>query len=101
MLWRGGRQSENIEDRRDEGFSPGMGGGGRFPIGGRAGGLGGLGLIALVLIGLFFGVDPIALLGGGGSSSYVPQPQEQTRSAPHTSAPGPKVGDEALSLIHI
>lgn len=102
MLWRGGRQSKNIEDRRDEGFSPGMGGGGRFPIGGRAGGLGGLGLIALVLIGLFFGIDPIALLqGGGGSPSYVPQPQEQARSAPHAPAQGPKVSDEAGEFVAV
>jgi len=79
-----------------------MGGGGRFPIGGRAGGLGGLGLIALVLIGLFFGIDPTALLQGGGrSSSSVPQPQEQTRSAPHTSAQGPKVGDEAGEFVAV
>ena len=82
MLWRGGRRSDNIEDRRGEGFSPGAGGG-RFPIGARAGGIGGLGLIALVLIGLVFGIDPTALLqeGGGGNapSTYVPQQQESAR----------------------
>ena len=86
MLWRGGRQSENIEDRRGEGgFSTGTGGGMRFPIGGRAGGLGGLGLVALVLLGLFFGVDPSVLLdlGGGTPSSYVPSsPEPRTTQAP-------------------
>ena len=86
MLWRGGRQSENIEDRRGEGgFSTGMRGGMRFPIGGRAGGLGGLGLVALVLLGLFFGVDPSVLLdlGGGTPSSYVPSsPEPRTTQAP-------------------
>jgi uncharacterized protein len=97
MLWRGGRQSENIEDRRGEGgFSTGTGGGMRFPIGGRAGGLGGLGLVALVLLGLFFGVDPSVLLNGGGtSSSYVPSSPEP-RS---TRAPG--VPDEAREFVSV
>ncbi len=75
MLWRGGRRSENIEDRRGEGGFPSGMGGMRFPIGGRAGGIGGLGLVALVLLGLFFGVDPSVLLdmgGGTAPSSYVP-----------------------------
>ena len=96
MLWRGGRRSENIEDRR--GFSPGMGGmrGGRFPIGGRVGGLGGLGLVALVLLGLFFGVDPSVLLEGGTSapSTYVPEPDPR-----RTHAPG--MPDEAREFVSV
>ena len=79
MLWRGGRRSENIEDRRGEGGFPSGMGGMRFPIGGRAGGIGGLGLVALVLLGLFFGVDPSVLLdmgGGTAPSSYVPSSPE-------------------------
>ena len=86
MLWRGGRRSENIEDRRGEGgFPTVMRGGMRFPIGRRAGGLGGLGLVALVLLGLFFGVDPSVLLNGGTGtpSSYVPSsPEPRTTQAP-------------------
>ncbi len=83
MLWRGGRRSDNIEDRRGEGFSGG--GGRRFPIGLRTGGIGGgLGLVLLVILGLVFGVDPGMLLqsvpSGGGPSGYVPGPQ--------TTAPG-------------
>ncbi|MFO1127618.1 MAG: neutral zinc metallopeptidase [Rhodospirillales bacterium] len=81
MRWRGGRQSDNIEDRRGEGgFSYG-GGGQRFPIGMRTGGIGGLGLVLLVILGLVFGIDPTALLqgvtsGGGPSpSQYLPSPQ--------------------------
>ena len=101
MLWRGGRQSDNIEDRRGEGFSPGMGGGGRFRIGGRTGGIGGLGLIAIVLIGLFFGVDPLALLQGtvdsGPSSSYVPQ--QQGSRAPGSPAGRPT--DEAGQFVSV
>lgn len=98
MLWRGGRQSDNIEDRRGEGFSPGPGGGRRFQIGGRAGGIGGVGLIVLVLIGLFFGVDPMALLqgtGDSGSSSYVPQ-QQGTRAP---GSPAGKPSDEAGQFV--
>lgn len=100
MLWRGGRRSDNIEDRRGEGFSPGFGGGGRLPIGGR-GRIGGLGLIVLVLIGLFFGIDPMALLGGGGSgpSSYVPQ-QEESRS-PGSSTQGPVTSDDSKEFVSV
>jgi predicted metalloprotease len=54
MQWRGRRTSGNIEDRR-------RGGGGA----GRAG-IGGLGLIVVLLIGIFFGVDVTPFLGGGG-----------------------------------
>ena len=51
MRWRGRRQSDNIEDRR----------GLRV---GRTAGIGGIGLVAVYLIGLYFGVDPSVLLGG-------------------------------------
>jgi len=86
-------QSSNIEDRRGEGggfggggFGGGFGGGGYggpgIPLGG---GLfkGGFGLIAIVVIGLILGINPLSLLGGmvdGGGGSYV-APQSQTRSA--------------------
>jgi len=70
MLWRGGRRSENIEDRR--GVGPGsFGGGMRLPGGfsmppGRVGrgGLGGIGIIIVVLAALYFGIDPGALIQG-------------------------------------
>lgn len=72
MQWRGRRQSSNIEDRR------GMGGGTRFPGGGlgglgggmgggRIGGRGGIGLFGiLILLGIawFLGINPLALLSG-------------------------------------
>lgn len=59
MRWKGLRTSRNIEDRR------GRGGGGMR----RAGGVGGLGLLAIVVIGAFLGVDVTPLLQGdmGGS----------------------------------
>ena len=53
MKWRGRRGSDNIEDRRRMGS-------------GKAGGVGGLGLIAVLAIGLFLGVDVSSLLQGGG-----------------------------------
>jgi uncharacterized protein len=71
MRWQMGRRSSNIEDRRGSGPRLGRGGGPRLGVpirlpGGRAGGLGGVGLIAVVLIALFLGVDPGVLLQGGG-----------------------------------
>lgn len=58
MRWKGRRGSSNIEDLRRA--SGGRGGGVR------AGGIGGVGLIAVLLIGWFFGVDVTPLLQGQG-----------------------------------
>ena len=72
----GGRESENIEDRR--GAGGGLGAGARLGIAG-----GGLGTVALILVALFFGVDPRVILGDGGESP--PQGQvAETRRAPDT-----------------
>ena len=68
MDWRGRRESSNIEDRR------GQGGGGMV----RVGGAGGIGLLAVVLIGMFFGVDLTPLLNGGGNTTT------QAPSGPNT-----------------
>jgi hypothetical protein len=94
MLWRGGRRSDNVEDERGAGGGiggSGMGGGGFRGGGFGGGGLrigGGLGLVAVVVIALLFGVDPSALLqdlsNGGGDTSY--------QSAPGTS---PQRSDQA------
>ena len=54
-------QSSNVEDRR------GMGRGGRGLVGG------GLGMIILVVIGMFFGIDPRVLLGLAGTVESVQQ----------------------------
>ena len=54
MRWRDGRESDNIEDRRGVSISRGT----------KIGGVGGLGLVAIVLIGWFFGIDPTVLLQG-------------------------------------
>jgi uncharacterized protein len=63
MKWQGRRGSQNIEDRRKSG-------GGKA-----AGGIGGVGLIAVLAIGYFMGVDPATLLniaGGGQTTSSGP-----------------------------
>ena len=64
MRLRRGMQSRNIEDRR-----------GRSRRGGGAAGIGGFGLIAVLLIGWFFGVDVTPFLQGGGGFQ-TSQPQE-------------------------
>lgn len=60
MDWRGRRMSDNVEDRRR--------GGGMA----RAGGVGGFGLIVVLLIGLFFGIDVTPFLGGGVATQQGP-----------------------------
>ena len=86
--------SSNIEDRRGEGGGMGGFGGGNFGYGGGGGfggpgipipiggGLfkGGFGLIAIVVIALILGVNPLSLLGMGDGGSYV-APQQQSRPA--------------------
>ena len=71
MRWRDGRESDNIEDRRGMSISRGA----------KIGGVGGLGLVAIVLIGMFFGIDPTVLLQG------VPTPQTPSVSVQQGSRP--------------
>ena len=74
MRWEGRRQSDNVEDRRGRGgMSP------QVKVGG------GLGLVA-VLVGLFFGVDVSALLGGGGSQPAAQSPGAQAPRSPEEDA---------------
>ncbi len=99
MRWRGREQSNNIEDRRGQGgLGGGFGRGGGFgfptgsgrgprigiPVGGRGGG-GGIGIVGIIiLLGVlwFSGVDLSQILGGGGGGSSVsmnnPSGQGQT-----------------------
>jgi len=75
MKWEGERQSENVEDRRDEGG----GGGGGFGLGGLLGGRSiGLGTVAVAVVaGWIFGINPLTMLGllsgGGGGPTQVQQ----------------------------
>jgi len=52
MRWRGERQSDNVEDRRGMSISRGA----------KVGGIGGLGLVAVVVISMLMGVDPSSIL---------------------------------------
>ena len=105
MRWRGQRESENVEDRRDEGGGgfgfPFPGGGVSFPSGGGGGGGGGggIGIVGLLIIlGLmfFFGIDPRVIMQGGGQGGddtnfpdiRLPQSQPDANSP----APGQQQG---------
>jgi predicted metalloprotease len=78
-----GRESENVEDRRDENYGGGGGGGG-FSFGGGSIGIGGV-VVALVAS-YFLGINPMTLLsllsGGGGSQPQVQQQQHRPAHAP-------------------
>jgi len=67
MKWKGRRQSRNIEDRRGQ------------PSGRRMLG-GGIGTLIVVLVAMYFGVDPSFLLQG--LNSAAPSTATQSRSAP-------------------
>lgn len=73
MRWQGRRESQNVEDRRQQsgGFPSGMGGGGfRLPSG-----KGGLVLLVVVLVAGYYGVDLTPLLtGDGAATSQQAQP---------------------------
>lgn len=73
MRLRGIRRSKNVEMR-------GGSGGGRRRVGGRAGGLGVFGLLAVLAVGYFTGIDVSPLLQGGGSVT------SQQQQAPMTGA---------------
>jgi uncharacterized protein len=62
MEWRGRRGSSNIEDRRQQG--------GRSAA--RVGGVGGLGAVVVIVLALFFGVDPRQFLGSDGLDGGTP-----------------------------
>jgi hypothetical protein len=92
MKWEGQRESENVEDLRDQG---GDGGGGTGP---GFGGFGmrhiGIGTIAIALIGgWIFGINPLTILGllsGGGApiqhSAPAQSPGQAGQRAAHTPA---------------
>lgn len=71
MRWKDGRESDNVEDRR----------GTSIPRGAKIGGLGGLGLVAVVVIGMFLGVDPSALLQGISETQDTSITTQQSGSA--------------------
>jgi predicted metalloprotease len=96
MKWEGEEQSDNVEDRRDQGGGGGGGGG----LGGLLGGRGiGLGSIAIALVaGWVFGINPLTVLGllsGGGSGA--PVSQQQAPAAAHK----PPAADKAAQFVSV
>jgi len=98
MRWEGNRESDNIEDRRDE--EPGSGGGGfgggNFALGPRHIGIG---AVVLALLGWgVFGINPLttlSVLSGGSSPTMVQQPQPQH----HAPAGQPRAGDKNAEFV--
>jgi uncharacterized protein len=94
MRWRGGRRSTNIEDRRSSGparmrFPFPSGGGGK-----RGGGIS-LGSIVVILILMFvFDINPLELLGGGGT--LAPTSHEQ---GVEPQGPGGQAGDDEMKAF--
>ena len=85
MRWEGNRESDNVEDRRDEG-------GGGFGFGGRSLGIGTI-VIALVG-GAIFGINPLTilnLLSGG------PAPQVQQQAPVHP----PPANDRSANFVRV
>lgn len=82
MRWQGRRESDNVEDRRDQSYSGG-GGNLRLPV---RGGKGGILLIVVVLVAGYYGVDLTPLLTGDGSSITQQQTTQQHNAAATKSA---------------
>ncbi len=86
MKWEGQRESDNVEDRRDQ-DDGGGGGGGGFGFGGFGARHIGIGTIAIALIGgWIFGINPLTILGllsgGGGPVPHsVPYQPSQGQAA--------------------
>ena len=87
MRWGNMRASDNVQDRESAGPASGVGGGLK---------LGGVGLIAVLAISWFLGLNPLDVLVSlqGGDSPAVPT---QSAPPPSTSAPGPR--DEGKEII--
>ena len=79
MRWEGRRQSSNIEDRRGYRVRRGLAGGG-------------IGTLLLILVALYFGIDPTPLLQG-----------VQVESVPEASRPGnqPRADDQLAAFVSV
>jgi uncharacterized protein len=87
MWWREGRRSENIEDRRGMTVSRGV----------QVGGMGGLGILVVVVLAIFLGIDPRELLQEAPrvDSPYVSVPPSQGQDG---AVPG---GDELRDFVAV
>ncbi len=105
MRWQLGRRSENVEDRRGEsagmrfpgriGIPGGLGGGLGGSRGGlaRGGGIGGIGLLILLALGWWLGIDPSLLLQD--SSTGVPYQQAPAQGA------RPQADDQQAAFVSV
>jgi uncharacterized protein len=81
MRWGGGRRSDNIEDRRGLGVPLGVAGGG-------------LGTVVVLLLALFFGFDPGAIL-----NTEAPAPPGPTTQAPTSASPSTDPQKDFVSVV--
>ena len=84
MRWESGRQSDNVEDRRGVHISRGVVGGG-------------IGTILLVLVALYFGVDPSIIINQG--QMPTPGAGAPTQSEPYSASPEEKRLAEFVSVV--
>jgi uncharacterized protein len=84
MRWTSGRRSENVEDRRG------------FQVSRRVAG-GGIGTIVLVLVALYFGVDPSVLLNV--NQTPIPGSGTPTQSTPYSASPQEKRLADFVSVV--
>ena len=84
MRWESGRQSENVEDRRGVNMS-------RRVVGG------GIGTVLLVLVALYFGIDPSIILDQ--SQMTVPGTNAPSQSEPYSASPEEKRLAEFVSVV--
>ncbi len=81
MLWKSGRRSSNVEDRR----------GRRIPGGAKGGGIG---ILLLALVGMYFGVDPALIMNMAGGV-------QQETSGPNTGAPPTAEEQELADFVSV
>lgn len=86
MKWRDGRRSDNVEDQRGAPVSRGV----------KIGGIGGLGMVVLILLGLFLGIDPSAIFQMG---TQVQSPQMTEQRGTPGSVPGTDEHKEFVAVV--
>ncbi len=84
MRWEDGRRSENVEDRRGVHVSRRVAGGG-------------IGTILLVLVAMYFGIDPSIILNQ--SQLPIPGAEAPTQSEPYSASPEEKHLAEFVSVV--
>ncbi len=84
MRWQDGRRSENVEDRRGGHFSRRVAGGG-------------IGTILLVLVAMYFGIDPSIILNQ--SQLPIPGADAPISSEPYSASPEEKRLAEFVSVV--